>query len=190
MSTRRTPRIVPSEPPPDGAAWVPLANGRGAALVDVADYPLVEPYAWCSRGGYATARVHTPVRRDIHMHRLILGLADDDPRDGEHRNRNPSDNRRGNLRVATRKQNQINHAVRSNNTSGYKGVSFDKGRWTVTMRVNGRSQYFGRFDDPALAAKVYDKAAREHYGEFAFLNFPDEIDAPLPDSVAAVVRRK
>lgn len=93
----------------------------------------------------------------------------------DHRDMNRSNNRIGNLREAGQSNNGANQNKRSNNTSGYKGVVFDKarGRWKAQVKVNYKTIHLGRFDTAAEAAKSYDRAAKEHFGEFAALNFED-----------------
>lgn len=83
----------------------------------------------------------------------------------DHINGDGADNRISNLREATRAQNGWNQKIRSTNTSGYKGVSFEKetGRWTAS--ILGRR--IGRFNSPETAYAAYVKRARELFGEFA-----------------------
>src|SRR2546425_1516194 len=92
----------------------------------------------------------------------------------DHEDRDGLNNRRYNLRVATHDDNQRNRSCqkRNNRTSQYKGVCLEKGKWRVRIRVNGKNIEIGRFDSELQAALAYDKAAREHYGEFACCNFP------------------
>jgi hypothetical protein len=59
-----------------------------------------------------------------------------------------------------------------NNTSGYKGVSWNSHAkaWAARITVRGRRVFLGSFDDPVEAAKAYNEAALEYHGEFAVLN--------------------
>ncbi len=93
----------------------------------------------------------------------------------DHINRDRADNRLENLRSATPAQNQFNQPKQSNNTSGFKGVFFDKrrGSWFAAIREKGRNIHLGTFECPLAAAKAYDCAARERHGEFAHVNFAD-----------------
>lgn len=94
-------------------------------------------------------------------------------RDIDHRNWTPGDDWIDNLRPATRSQNNANAAVHRDNKSGFKGVFFYKraGKWDAKIKSDGRSIYLGRFDAPDAAARAYDAAAVQHFGEFARLNF-------------------
>ena len=92
----------------------------------------------------------------------------------DHINRDKLDNRRSNLRLVTHTQNCVNASLRVTNTSGFKGVNFYRGKyWRAYIRVNYRHISLGFFPTAEAAARAYDEAAREHFGEFAFLNFPD-----------------
>lgn len=92
----------------------------------------------------------------------------------DHVNRNRLDCRKENLRLASKLQNNVNREKHANNTSGFKGVCWDKGKqkWLASIGFNGRNHFLGRYADKIDAAKAYDDAAREYYGEFAVLNFP------------------
>ena len=74
-----------------------------------------------------------------------------------------------NLRDATRSQNNMNRRVQSNNTSGFKGVSFhtQRQRWAAYIKVNGKRKHLGLFDTPELASAAYEAAARVLHHEFA-----------------------
>jgi hypothetical protein len=161
---------------------IPLGGKKAAgriALIDDGDYDLVTQHPWHVQeqrrsgrptGPYAAATVRTgspPRGSTILMHCLILGQPGVD-----HRNGNGLDNRRANLRPATHAQNQRNQRPRIVSTSEFKGVSWDSHRLKWHARIARR--HLGRFDDELAAAKAYDAAARELYGEFAWLNFPPE----------------
>ncbi len=163
---------------------VPLANGRGVALVDDEDADLVTGLYWyLDRHGRPDGVAHAATRLPdtkalVRMHRLILG-----PPAGiqvDHRNGNGLDNRRANLRLATDRQNKGNAGLRSNNTSGFKGVTWCRqtNRWKARIGNSeaGSRGWLGRFATAEDAARAYDAAAVEFFGEFAILNFPE---APL-----------
>lgn len=104
-----------------------LTSGRlGAAVaeavIDAGDTGLVSAYRWRMQSGYATTNVG---RKHAWMHRLILGLTAEtdevDHVDGDRKN-----NVRSNLRVTSRPKNAQNKGVRSDSTTGVRGVSFDK----------------------------------------------------------------
>jgi hypothetical protein len=97
--------------------------------------------------------------------------------DVDHANGDTLDNQRGNLRVCTRQQNLQNR--RGWSSTGFKGVRYRKARpgktrecYEAWVGVDGRHVYAGRARSPEDAARLYDIAAVEHFGEFARLNFP------------------
>ena len=91
------------------------------------------------------------------------------PDDIDHINGRKDDNRWVNLRPATRSQNNGNSRLRKDNTSGLKGVSFNKTRqrWVAQIGINGRQTHLGRFANRAQAHAAYVDAAQRHFGEFA-----------------------
>lgn len=164
---------------------IPLTQGY-VALVDDSDYDAVSQYRWQaqiqkSRSPSGLKRVYATreyvssdgKRCTQRMHRLILGLTD--PKiDVDHRDGDGLNNRRSNLRIATRRQNGSNQRKRPNKNK-YKGVCFDKSRsrWLAGIKVNYRRINLGRFATELDAAMAYDTAARQLHGDFACLNFPD-----------------
>lgn len=105
------------------------------------------------------------------MHRVILErMGFKDFAQSDHINQDKLDNRRYNLRPATFSQNGCNQGVQKNNTSGYKGVFWNQGKWMTQIKVDGKVIYLGYYDDPKEAARAYNKAALKYHGEFAVLN--------------------
>lgn len=154
-------------------AKVPLTNGSFAE-VDDDDIDVVSGHRWhavnppTSSTTYALARQGT---RSILMHALILHVPDGYTVD--HRDRNGLNNRRDNLRPATRSQQNQNKTITRNNTSGFRGVHRHYGKWRARIMIDGQNVHLGVRADAVSAARLYDSAARTHYGEYARLNFPD-----------------
>lgn len=160
------------------AAEIPLTKGY-VTVVDDCDADLDFPkwqveevnseIVYAARKKYFGQRQKTTVK----LHRLILERMLNRPlRRGEyvdHINGDGLDNRRCNLRLATAAQNQMNQRRRRDNTSGFKGVRFDRARqrWRAEIRVDGKHIFLGRFDTPVEAHRAYCKAAALYFGEFA-----------------------
>lgn len=87
----------------------------------------------------------------------------------DHIDGNPDNNRWANLRLADRSNNTANSRRRSDNTSGVKGVHFDKssGKWRSELSARGRRIFLGYFTSPEAAAAAYEAAALQYFGEFA-----------------------
>jgi len=94
----------------------------------------------------------------------------------DHKDGNGLNDRRSNLRVCTQQQNLYNSRPHGR-SSRFKGPCWDKAkrRWVVYIRHDGRNVFIGRFRDEAEAARAYDHKAYELFGEYAYLNFPEEI---------------
>lgn len=157
------------------------ALGR-VALVDDEDYEMLSEHRWHvyeknRPGQRTTAYAATSARRSdgrqtkVLMHKLLTGYDFTD-----HANGNGLDNRRANLRPADKSLNAMNRSSRTGSLSSYKGVSRYKrtGRWFASIKIDGRQQYLGSFDNEQDAARAYDAAARTIFGEFAKPNFPGE----------------
>lgn len=163
----------------DGIAAVSISSRKYPglhALVDEIDVELVGQHLWTlnRRHGnvYAEARIRDEQgqMRRVFMHRLILGFGPGDP-EVDHANGNGLDNRRQNIRPCTRSQNQANRKrLPAESSSQYRGVIWLKRE--KVWRAHIKRKFIGTFKCEVEAAKAYDRAALEHYGEFANLNFP------------------
>ena len=161
-------------------ALIPLPGGENA-IVDLEDYERISRFKWnINKSRHTSYAVRTTRASEgkrgnhIIMHREIL-LTDEAV---DHINRNGLDNRRANLRPATRSQNSRNASKRSDNTSGFKGVGIYKpyGNWRARITVEtGKRITVGYFKTPLEAAIAYDEAAIKYHGEFASLNFPEGV---------------
>ena len=127
------------------------------------------------RTGYAESNeVIDGHSRTIKMHRLVAickGLKIDG-KQVDHFDTNGLNNQRTNVRLATNLQNSRNQRRAKNNTSGYKGVYWNRthGKWQVSISVSGHRTHLGLFDDLVKAAQAYNVAATKYFVEFAYLN--------------------
>lgn len=136
------------------------------ALVSTEDYGVLSAFRWYrSSEGYAR---RSEGGRKVYMHRELLGLQPGDGLFGDHINGDRLDNRRENLRVVTRAQQQQNVPGQRGKSSEHRGVHWRKdiGRWNVQVRVNGTVHNLGVFDDEAEAAHVA-AAFRERHMPFS-----------------------
>lgn len=85
----------------------------------------------------------------------------------DHINRDRSDNRLENLRLATIAENNYNMKAQRNKW-GFRGVSRVKNSWCSTIHANGKAHYLGVYPTKLEAARAYSEAARELHGEFAY----------------------
>jgi hypothetical protein len=153
---------------------IPLTKGT-TAWVDDQDYDYLMQWKWrVSSEGYARRDViHNGRRHSIYMHRIVVKRVGKNTKpEVDHRNHNRLDNRRGNLRPATKQENMANRGPQRNNTSGYKGVYWDKSRslWLAAIKVDRRMRFLGRWPTKKAAAQAYNKATRAHFGEYSHLN--------------------
>lgn len=155
---------------------IPLSkNGklgtRCFALVDDEDFEELSKHNWAVGDGYAIRSIRIAGKSyTLSMHRYLLP-----PPDGmfiDHINRNKLDNRRNNLRICTKSQNNTNREAPANNTSGYKGVSFHRRDklWRARLFFKRKEIFVRYFKVKEDAARAYNEAAKKYYGEFAFIN--------------------
>lgn len=158
----------------DGNTVYITLNNDTICLCDKQDLPLISKFRWCFHNGYARANVKIP---DIHktksywMHQVIMGRPYID-----HINGNGLDNRRQNLRPYDHNSlNLSNSCKRANNTTGYIGVKLHRNRYEAYIDFKGKRYFCGSFLTPEEAARARDKKAKELAGDFAKLNFPEEV---------------
>jgi hypothetical protein len=154
-------------------------------LVDEADFKQLSYFKWYAlkgaKGIYAARRnVPGETPKIILLHRLLLNAPEGIEVD--HIDNNSLNNTRSNLRLATKSQNSA--STRRFDTNGEvkksRGVGFYRGKWTASIKVNGKSIYLGRFITEEAAKAAYDAAARQHFGEFARLNSTMEASNETP----------
>ena len=85
------------------------------------------------------------------------------PNDTDHEDRDGLNNRWTNLRCATKAQNSANAGPTSKNKTGFRGVSFHKGRYRATLK----GRWLGSHETPEGSARLYDEANRKLFGAFA-----------------------
>ena len=138
---------------------IPLYKGGrrvAFAIVDEGDAYWLQEWIWrVDSNGYVLRTGPLGSRSAVpRMHREILGLADGDPRKGDHINGDKLDNRRSNLRIVTVAQNNQNVAARRR-TSQYRGVCLGSdGRWRASVGTKPRAVWLGRFPTELEAAKA------------------------------------
>ena len=151
---------------------IPLTQGKDA-LVDDKDFGVLNQYNWYTRKHRNTFYAQRKTKRIngkneiILMHAQIIktpkGMATD------HRDNDGLNNQRKNLRVCSNAENLMNRGKPSNNTSGYKGVSFYKPtkKWRAYISKNGKIISLGHHTSKQDASEAYIKACKKYHGEFA-----------------------
>lgn len=153
---------------------IKLFNTNKYALVDDEDFLYLNQFTWSM--GKMSKTLAYPTKGNwkrgtwARMHNLLIK-----PPKGfilDHINRNGLDNRRNNLRVCTRSENQRNRKLQSNNKSGFRGVSWCKrGKvWRSYLKYDKKTHYLGSSRNLRVAARLWNDEARKIFGDFAVLN--------------------
>lgn len=155
---------------------IPLTKGM-IATVDDSDYEWLSKFKWCanwnehSKSYYAVRNSGKENKyKKQYMHRLIMNAKPDEQVDYIHHN--TLDNRREELRICDNSQNNINQGMNKSNTSGYRGVSWNKKvkKWDAYITCNKKHIHVGTYSDIVDAAEAYNKKALELFNEFAYQN--------------------
>lgn len=165
------------------AKLVRLRNSSLFAVVDDEDFESVNACPWYVMKVNGVPKYAHHMDRDEHgktisvlMHRYIMQAI---PGSWvNHRDRDGFNNQRSNLRVCWPFQTQQNRRRNSNSTWLYKGVRWrsDVGKWRADIQHKGKKINIGYYTSDVQAAMAYDVLARRFFGEFANVNFPDEVD--------------
>ena len=168
---------------------IALSQGL-VAVVDTGDFEWLSSWNWYANNArsarpYAVRTIVDVRPRTIWMHRELMNAPQG--LDVDHINSNTLDNRRNNLRLVTRAQNQHNRRKAGRQTSRFKGVHFrsQERLWAASIggRFKSERTWLGRFEAEEEAARAYDEVARKRYGIFAALNFPDNSALPSAEIV-------
>ena len=148
---------------------IELTQGM-VALVDDEDYEWLNQWRWCvskkAKTYYAQRNKRKKTKQVVvYMHREILGLKYGDKRLSDHINRNELDNRRKNLRIVDHIHNGRNNSGSPRNKSGHKGVCWHitHKKWMVNIKVNGRTQHLGYYDNINNAVEARKQGEIDHW---------------------------
>jgi len=157
---------------------IPLTQSK-VALVDDEDFEGLSLHKWYAVKERDTFYAVRTVKRNgrntmIRMHREVLYLLKGDGIIVDHRDMDGLNNQKENIRKADKTINNLNKRLQKNNSSGFRGVSWHKGNkeWGAHIRVNGKLESLGFYNEVSDAALAYNEASRRHFGEDAFINQP------------------
>lgn len=148
---------------------LPLTQGQWA-WVDDKWYAYLMQWKWAAQWNNKSQTFYAAKQGAI-MHRVIMQVTDDSLVD--HIDHIGTHNWETNLRMSTSAQQAMNRRKLSGTSSQYKGVSWNKARkrWHAYITHNQKIFHLGVFTHEIEAALAYDRAAKELFGEYAFLNF-------------------
>lgn len=151
-----------------GVGWT--SNTNNEFYFDLDDYDKIKNYCWyehANKDGYRSLqtniRIDDKTRSTIKMHWIVANKYYD------HKNRNPLDNRKINLRPANNQDNARNHNKQKNNTSGFIGVNWHKQHqmWVARITIDKKKIHLGYFFNKDDAVKIRLQAEVKYFKEFA-----------------------
>ena len=149
-----------------GIGWT--SNTNKEFYFDLDDYEKIKDYCWSEnsnkKSGYHFVEAWDNItQKVVRMHWVIIG------KNYDHIDRNPFNNKKSNLRLATRQENNRNCSISTNNTSGITGITWysRKNKWIAYIGVDYKRIHLGYFENKEDAIKARLKAEKEHFREFA-----------------------
>lgn len=153
-------------------AIIELTQGQ-ITIVDDWLFKFLDRYNWYAQNHTGKFYAHGTIvsKKEVFLHRFLMGLPNKEYR-VDHINHNTLDNRLCNLRICNQSENCANSKKQKYTLSKYKGVHFHKiaNKYCVEITHNYKQYYLGLFKSEIKAARVYNNAAKELFGEFAYLN--------------------
>lgn len=139
---------------------------------DLEDYDLIKDYCWHKNNKGYIASTNSETRKTVLFHRIVMDCPDGLMPDHIHGRETRYDNRKSNLRIATKQQNGMNSALYENNTSGVSGVKWHRrdNVWESCITVNYKRIYLGRYNKFEDAVKARKEAEEKYFGEFSYDN--------------------
>lgn len=165
-------------------------SDTGDFIFDIADYDRVKSHYWRpSTKGYIITEIDN---HQVSLHRYLLNPLPEMQID--HINHDKSDNRRNNLRVVSQNENQWNMGPTAQNTSGVKGVAWNKRnkKWVAFIYHRGNRYHLGTFDNKEDAISARHAAEEKYYGEYSYANSMaavPQISFPIEQSGASDAMR-
>lgn len=141
---------------------------------DLEDYDKIKDYCWhITNNGYVASTDRYNNFKYVRFHRLVMDNPDKSyDIDHIHGESSRNDNRKSNLRIVTRSQNEMNVGICKNNTSSVTGVNYHKltGKWIARIGINNNRIQLGLFDNFDDAVKARKQAEEKYFGEYSYDN--------------------
>lgn len=139
-------------------------NEVARAIIDIEDTDKIKEFSWCL-DDYGYAHSSNPTKR---LHQLLINY-DTNINIVDHIDKNKLNNRKSNLRICTKLENNRNIGIQKNNNSGFTGVIYDdkRGLWVSSITVNYKNVYLGSYKTYKEAVKSRILGEIEYYKEYS-----------------------